>query len=443
MLTEAEGRKIIEQVLAASRADDVTVTLEASNAAHLRYARNTPSTSGQQSDHVLSVQSTFGKKSASATVNQLDPSTLAQLVQRSEQLARLGPDDPERMPGLGPQAYPAVAAYDEGLLPRGAADMVRGTALCIEQARAAGLSAAGYSEATARASWVGSRRGLSGYHRTTEASFSQTVRTADAGGSGWSAGVGNAVSAIDYQRCSSVSIAKALASVQPRPLAPGKYVTILEPSCVASLVQMLMFSMNQRSAEEGRSFFSEPGGQSKLGRQLFPESITIRSDPGSSLAPGTPWGREELPQLPRTWVERGRLTSLYCERFWADKRQREPVPPPSNVLMSGGQGLLDELIADTKQGVLITSLFYIRFVDPRTLLLTGLTRDGVFWIEKGKLSHPVTNFRWNESPARVLGNVDAMTAAVRAAPRESMATTVSVPALRVKEFELSSVSDAV
>ena len=208
-------------------------------------------------------------------------------------------------------------------------------------------------------------------------------------------------------------------------------------------MQMLMFSMNQRSAEEGRSFFSEPGGKTKLGRRLFPESVSIRSDPSSNLAPGAPWGQEELPQVPRTWIEQGKLASLYCERFWADKRQREPVPPPSNVLMSGGKGSLEELIADTKQGVLITSLFYIRVVDPRTLLLTGLTRDGVFWIEKGKISHPVTNFRWNESPARVLGNVEAMTAAVRAAPRESMATTLSVPALRVKEFELSSVSDAV
>jgi predicted Zn-dependent protease len=111
--------------------------------------------------------------------------------------------------------------------------------------------------------------------------------------------------------------------------------------------------------------------------------------------------------------------------------------------MSGGQGSLDELIADTRRGVLITSLFYIRFVDPRTLLLTGLTRDGVFWIENGKVSHPVTNFRWNDSPVRVLENVDGMTAAVRAPPRESMDTTLVVPALRVKEFELSSVSDAV
>jgi predicted Zn-dependent protease len=269
------------------------------------------------------------------------------------------------------------------------------------------------------------------------------VRTADGGGSGWAAGVGNSVREIDYARCGSVAIQKAQASVQPRPLAPGKYVTILEPSCVATLMQILTFSMNARSAEEGRSYFSEPGGKTKLDQQLFPESVTIRSDPNDPKAPGAPWGNENLPQTPRTWVDRGRLTSLYCERFWAHEHERPAVPPPTNVLMSGGQGSLEDLIADTPRGVLITSLFYVRFVDPRTLLLTGLTRDGVFWIENGRISHPVTNFRWNESPVRVLKNTEAMTASGRAGPRESLVSTLLVPALRVKEFELSSVSDAV
>src|SRR5690606_9328921 len=155
-----------------------------------------------------------------------------------------------------------------------------------------------------------------------------------------------------------------------------------------------------------RSYFSEPGGATKLGKKLFPESVTLRSDPSAALAPGAPWGDEGLPQAPRTWLDRGRVSSLFCDRFWAQKREHEAVPPPSNLLMSGGHGSLDELIADTRRGVLVTSLFYIRFVDPRTLLLTGLTRDGVFWIEDGKLSHPVTNFRWNESPVRALENVD-------------------------------------
>ncbi len=443
MLSKEEGQRWVEQALAASRADDAMVTLQATEATHLRFARNAPSTSGRQSDHTLTVRSSFGQKSASATVNQLDAATLKEAVERSEQLAKLAPDNPEQMPDLGAQRYAEVAAYDPRLLETGAADLVRGSALAVDSARELGLSAAGYSEASATASWIGNRRGLLGYHRATEASFSETVRTPAFGGSGWAMGVGNAVSDVDYARCSATAIAKAQSSMKPRPLAPGKYVTILEPSCVASLMQMLMFTMNARSADEGRSFFAEPGGKTKLGQRLFPESVTIRSDPAAALAPGSPWSDSGLPQAPRTWIDRGKVETLFCERFWAQKTGREAIPPASNLLMSGGSGSLDDLIARTPRGVLITSLFYIRFVDPRTLLLTGLTRDGVFWIEGGKISHPVTNFRWNESPIRVLQNVDALTSSLRTSPRESAASNVSVPALRVKEFELSSVSDAV
>jgi predicted Zn-dependent protease len=442
--SKEEGQAIVDRALSLSRADDVHVTLTATQMSHLRFARNAPSTNGEQSDLVLTIESSFGKKSASTAVNQLDARTLAEAVARSEQLARLAPDDPEHMPGLGPQAYVEVpTSYDERALEAGPAAIVRGTARCIEQARALGMTAAGYSRLNATAAWVGNQRGLRGHQRETNASFSHTVRTASGGGSGWAAGVGDAASQIDYGACSQVAIAKARASVAPRPLAPGKYVTILEPSCVASLIQLFLLGMNARSAEEGRSFFSKPGGKTKVGEQLFPEAVTLRSDPAASVAPGAAFGSEALPQRARTWVDRGRLEALTCDRFWAQKQGREPLPAPSNLLMDGGKGTLEELIADTPRGVLITSLFYIRFVDPRTLLLTGLTRDGVFWIEGGKLSHPVNNFRWNESPARVLSHIDAMTESVRAAPRESMATNVVAPALRVTEFELSSVSDAV
>jgi len=437
------GRAIVDQVLSLSRADDVFVTLAASQTTHLRFARNAVSANGEQSDLVLTVESSFGRKSASTAVNQLDARTLAEAVARSEQMARLAPEDPEHMPGLGPQAYVEAPAHDEDAIEAGAAEITRGTAGCIERAQALGLTAAGYSHVNATAEWVGNRRGLFGHQRATNAAFSHTVRSSSGGGSGWSASVAGSASGLDFEGCSQRAIAKARASIDPRPLAPGKYVTILEPSCVASLITPFLLAMNARSAEEGRSFFSKPGGNTKLGERLFPEAVTLRSDPASSSAPGATIGSEALPQQARTWVDRGRLATLACDRFWADKRGREPVPPASNVLMDGGTGTLEELIADTPRGVLITSLFYIRFVDPRTLLLTGLTRDGVFWIEGGKLSHPVNNFRWNESPARVLAHIDAMTAAARTAPRESLAGNVVAPALRLSEFELSSVSDAV
>jgi predicted Zn-dependent protease len=443
MLSEAEGRQLVERTLALSRADDVQIRLTSTDAAHLRLARNSPSTSGRHSDHELTVQSSFGKKSASATVNQLDPDTLREAIGRSEELARLAPDDPEHMPDLGPQTYPQVSAYDPELAQHGAEQMVAGSALCLGRARELGLVAAGFSEATAQFTWLGNRRGLAAQHQTSEAGFSTTLRTPAGDGSGWAAGSGNSVRDIDHARCTARAAEKAQRSVGPQPLAPGKYVTVLEPACVASLMQLLLFSLNARSADEGRSYFSEPGGKTKLGQQLFHESISIHSDPSAPVAPGAPFSDDGQAQKPRTWIDRGRLSTLWCERFWAEQRGHEAVPPPSNLLMSGGSGSLEQLIASTERGVLITSLWYIRPLNPRRLSFTGLTRDGVFWIEGGKIAHPVSNFRWNDSPIAVLEKVEAASDSVRASPRDGSASNLWVPALRVREFELSSVSDAI
>jgi predicted Zn-dependent protease len=443
MLSEAEGKELLERALALSRAQDVQLSLVASEGGHLRFARNTPSTSGQYSDHTLSVRSSFGRKSATATANQLDLANLRELVQRSEQLAQIAPEDPEYMPDLGPQSFAPVQAFDAELGSAGAGQMVAGSAACLERVQRAGLIAAGFSEATDRATWIGNRRGLSAYHRSTETGFSTTVRTPSGDGSGWAAGAGNSVRDIDYGRCAERAIDKARRSVGPKPLQPGKYVTVLEPACVASLMQLLLSSMNARTAEEGRSFFSEPGGKTKLGQQLFPESVSIQSDPAAAVAPGLPFAADGQPQRARAWIERGRLRTLACERYWAEQHGHEAVPPASNLIMAGGKGSLEDLIASTERGVLITSLWYIRFVDPRTLLFTGLTRDGVFWLEDGKISHPLSNFRWNDSPVRVLQQVEALSRSVRASPRDGSASNLWVPALRVKEFELSSVSDAV
>lgn len=171
------GDAIVDQVLSMSRAEDVFVTLSASQTTHLRFARNAVSASGEDSDLVLTIESTFGRKSASTAVNQLDARTLAEAVARSEQMARLAPEDPERMPGLGPQQYVAVPGVDERALETAAADMTAGTGGCIERAAALGLTAAGYSQVNATAEWVGNRRGLRGHQRATSAAFSHTART--------------------------------------------------------------------------------------------------------------------------------------------------------------------------------------------------------------------------------------------------------------------------
>ncbi|HEU5057578.1 MAG TPA: metallopeptidase TldD-related protein, partial [Kofleriaceae bacterium] len=241
-----------------------------------------------------------------------------------------------------------------------------------------------------------------------------------------------------------VAAQKALASQKPRALEPGSYPTILEPTCVASLLELMTSSMDRRRADEGRSWFASPrGGGTRLGEQLFGRTIDIRSDPRDRQVPARPWSGEGLAHQARHWIQAGTLAALSCDRFWADKKKVEPVPPPPNIIMAGGKGSLEDLVRSTRRGVLVTSFWYIREVDPQTMLYTGLTRDGVFWIENGAIAYPVNNFRWNESPVAVLKRVEAMSAAQRLPARGSETPTTVVPAVRVSGFGFTSISDAV
>ena len=231
--------------------------------------------------------------------------------------------------------------------------------------------------------------------------------------------------------------------MKPVALDPGKYTTILEPSAVCDLVGWLIGDFDARSADEGRSFLSKPGGGNKLGSKLVSDKVNIFSDPENPVVPGAIYSTDGLPAKRRQWVKNGVVEQLVYSRFWAQKQNREPVPYPTNVMMEGGKTSIEDMIRDTRKGVLVTRFWYIREVDPQTLLLTGLTRDGTFLIENGKITRPIKNFRFNESPVAMLNNVLGMTPSERATGSEIEGWPVSVPALLVKDFTFSSISDAV
>ncbi len=445
MLDRDRARALSERVLALSQADQAEVWLSESETTHLRFARNAPSTSGATSNHSLTVRSAFGARSGAATGNQLDDESLAEVVHRSEELARLVPEDPEFVPALGAQSYTEVDAFDETTALRAPARVADGVARCLGDATALDLVAAGFTTASAEIACVANSKGLFGYHESTRAFAAETVRTRDGAGSGWAAQASHRIRDIDYGAISSRAIGKAIASAKPRPaqpLRPGRYVAILEAACVANLVQHMVSRMPARPADEGRSYFSAEGGGNRIGQKLFRDDVDIYSDPAHPLAPALPWGDDGLPQRRRAWIEGGRVANLVYDRYWASKQGAEPVPSPTNLVMGGGDGRVEDLIRSTERGVLVTSLWYIRDVDPRTLLLTGLTRDGVFWIENGEIAHPLTNYRWNDSPISVLKDIQAMAAPVRVPPRPSQSANVIVPALKTR-FTLSSISEAV
>lgn len=444
MLTREQAKTLTDKVLGLSKADEAQVSLSGGEVTHLRFARNTPSTSGSYSSPTLQISSVFGTRTGSVTVNQFDDATLAGAVRRSEEIARLAPEDREFMPALGPQTYaPIPAGFDQATADVGAAAIAKGVSVCLKDAVDVGLTAAGFAETRAGYTARASSNGLFGYHTATNAYIGETVRTPDGTGSGWAAQAAPSARALDFRAVSRAASTKARTSREPRSLAPGSYVTILEPACVASLVEALVWSMSARSADEGRSYFSAPKGGNRIGEKLFGDQVHIYSDPADARVPGSPWGEDGLPLGRVDWIKAGAVAALRYDRYWAREKNVAPVPGGANTIMRGGSGSVEDLIASTKRGVLVTSLWYIRSLDPQTLTYTGLTRDGVFWIEDGKISHPVTNFRWNDSPVSVLKNAVAMSEAVPMPPRPNREASTLVPALKVSSFNFASVSEAV
>lgn len=443
MLSRDQAKAITDKVLSLSKADEVFVSLNGGTTTHLRFARNAPSTSGSFEQPSLTISSSVGARTGSVTVNQLDAETLGQAVRRSEEMARLLPEDPEFVPVLEAQTYAEVNAFSDQTASQGAELMADGVARLVKEAARADLVAAGFAETAARYTCVASSKGLFGYHRSTTAYVAQTVRTTDGTGSGWASAASHRISDIDFGEIARMAMTKARQSARPREIEPGPYVAVLEPACVANLMSLLMWNLDARRADEGRSYFSAPNGKNRRGEALFGKAMNLYSDPRDPSAPGMPWGDGGLPHTRRDWVKDGRLANLVTDRYWAKQSQAEPIPAPSNVIMPGGQGTVEELVASTERGVLVTSFWYIRLVDPRTILFTGLTRDGVFWIENGKIAHPVRNMRWNESPISVLKNTLAMSTSVRVPPRPWREPSYVMPGLKVKDFLFTSASDAV
>ncbi|MFQ6676595.1 MAG: metallopeptidase TldD-related protein, partial [Fidelibacterota bacterium] len=298
------------------------------------------------------------------------------------------------------------------------------------------LISAGFFENGHAFSSVMNNRGLFAHAETTHASFSVTVRTPDETGSGWAADGSRNVRKVDYIDVSRRAISKAAASRNPRTLEPGTYPVILEPQAVADFVRFAGFSMNARYADEGRSFFSRPGGGNKIGEKVAGDGITLVSDPAHPELLGRPFWWDGLPARRRVWIENGVLKQLFYDRFWAQKQGKEPTGFPSSIVLEGDDRSLEDLIKETDRAVLVTRFWYIRFVDPQTLLLTGLTRDGTFWVEDGEIRHAIKNFRFNESPMAVLNHVTGMT-------RPERAGGMLVPAIRASQFTFSSLSEAV
>jgi predicted Zn-dependent protease len=443
-LTEEECKKISQKALGFATLPETTVYLNPSRGGNSRFARNDVTTSGYTEKMIVQVTSKDGQRVGTASGNQFDDASLKDVVRRAEETARLAPEDPEAMPLLGPQKYEASPfLYDAST--DGITAELRGkvAAEAITACKEKGLEAAGFMQHFSDADAIANSKGLSAYRRTSSVAYSLTVRSKSAG-SGWGGGVANSLKHFDASAMTARAADLALKSENPVALEPGNYTAILSAECVADLARTALYGFDQRSVDEGRSFLSQFKQELKDGKRLFGEQVTIDSDFTSETCPANNFDGEGAPIGRGAWVSDGVVKRLGCSRYWAKKTGREPVPFATNLIMHGGTASLDELVAGCKRGVLVTRFWYVRPVDPQTSLFTGLTRDGCFLVENGKVTRAVKNFRWNETPVKMLRNIEAMGKTRRViTSEEDLGSGLAFPDLRVTDFTFSSLSDAV
>lgn len=443
ILTKEQAKALLTKVLSYSKADECEVNLGGSESGNVRYARSSVSTSGGSSTQSLVVSSAFGKKLGVATINEFDDASLEKVVRRAEELAKLAPENPEFMSFLGPQEYgpdsPTFSEITAAVGPKERADAV---AASLEQAKQNKLNAAGFLSNQSGFSAMMNSKGLFAYNKASDVAFNITIRTEDGKGSGYATRGFNDFSKLDTKTDTAVAAKKAMASVTAKAIEPGKYTVILEPTAVAVMLENLFFDLDARKADEGRSSMSKPGGKTKVGEQLLDERVNVYSDPWDKELPGSTWAGDGRAQQKVNWIEKGVVKNLYSSRYWAEKTGIKALPSPDGVIMPGGDKSLEELIKGTEKGILVTRLWYIRSVDPQTLLLTGLTRDGTFYIENGEIKFPIKNFRFNESPIIMLNNLEEMGKTERTVSAESNANYL-LPPLKIRDFTFTSLSDAV
>ena len=455
MLSESDAQAILKKVLALSKADEAEATLTGSHRANLRFARNAVSTSGGADELMLAVQSSFGKKTGTTTLNEFDDASLEKAVRRSEELAQHAPENPEYVPFLGPQKYEQPHAYFDSTANLTPEWRAKAAGVSMEACKDKKLFSAGFLEHDAGFAAVANTHGLAGYHQETGIDFSVTVRTSDGKGSGYGVADFNDASKMDTGAVSQVAIQKALGSAETRAIEPGKYTVILEPAASVDLISHMVRQMDARLADEGRSFLTKAGGGTRLGEKLVDERVHLYSDPMNPEVPGAAWAPDNLPRKRIDWIKDGVVTNMAYSRYWAQKKgvSEDKITPgigtgfrgqrivggfegAPGVIMDGGTASLDELVKSVKRGVLVTRMWYIREVDPQTILYTGLTRDGTFYVEDGQIKYAIKNFRFNESPVIMLNNVETLGKPVRA-------NGCLVPPMVVRDFTFSSLSDAV
>jgi len=449
LFTEQEVKTLTSKILSMTTADDASAGVGSNRQSHLRFAGNNVLTSGMRETRNANLVVWFGGKRGSSSTNDLDDASLKAMVEQAEAIARKAPPDREYMPTLGKQIYKPVNGYFEATANLSLVDRAKQIGAILSECEKSNVIGAGFHSASAQAGGSATKNGNFEYERSTGVGLSVTARTPDGQSSGYFLRSHNDIAKLDTMHIARESIRKALEGRGARAIEPGIYTVILEPQAVADLIGGFGFGFNARNAEEGRSVFSAPGGKTKLGEKVFDDKVTIYSDPWNPDLPGSQSAQGGIPAQKITMVNKGVLETLTYNRYWAAQKDRQATPGPVNTIFqtSGPMHTVEEMIKATPRGILLSRFWYIRQTDPRTASSTGLTRDGVWWIENGKIAYPLKNFRFNQSTVQMLGpgNVLMVSKPERVGNSEGGVGGGGslLPALKVKEFNFTSQSEAV
>jgi predicted Zn-dependent protease len=441
-LSRQQAEQIFDRVLKYSTAEETEVMVSSSAFALTRFANNTIHQNVSEESTTLSVRVVTDGRMARASTNKFDEESVREICEGVLALARLQPPDPELLPMPGPQTYRAVDRFFSETAELSPATRAATVASVIKRAEKSRLTAAGIFSSGASAYGLFNSRGLSAFHEETLAEFSVTMLGRE--GSGWAKKTSPYWPELEPLELAERAAQKALHSKKPQEIAPGKYTVILEPAAVLDLLGFLVLDFSGLAVHEQRSCLT-----GRVGEKVFGDNISLRDDVFHPSQTGAPFDGEGIPRQRVTILERGVVRNLVYARQTAHKMGTQPTghgfplpnelgDAPLNIVMEGERSSLEDMVRSTPKGLLVTRFWYIREVDPYQKILTGMTRDGTFWIEDGQARHGVKNLRFNQSVVEMLRQVEMLGQPQRTAGEESF--EMVVPAMKIREFNFSSLT---
>jgi predicted Zn-dependent protease len=418
------------------------VAIDAVNDELTRFANNTIHQNVAEQTLTISVRTVFDGCTARATTNKTDEEALRRVVEAASRLARSQPKYPDLLPMPGAQKYATVQRWFDTTAAATPEERARAVARIVQRAAKENQTAAGTFSSGATRSLLENSKGLAATYEQTRAEFSITVMEKDS--SGWAKASAADIGKLDVEALAAGASQKAAGSRAPREIAPGRYTVILEPAAALDLVGFLFYDFAGPAVQDKRSCLNE-----RLGKRIFGENITLWDDVTHPLQLGAPYDGEGIPRQKVLLVERGVPKNLVYARATAKKMKAKPTghglalpnewgEAPMNLVMEGGKASLEEMIGTTERGILVTRLWYIREVDPYEKIMTGMTRDGTFLVEDGRIVGGIRNFRFNQSIVELLANVETLGPAVRASGEEAF--DMVIPAMKVRNFHFTEVT---